>query len=84
MRPILGRPVVDYIKYRLCEEAKQLKIEHPEMSFEEIADYLKLYEFAMYPAVMFRNYNKQAFTLWWDDYCTTHGIDKNKEKRKKK
>lgn len=84
MRPILGRPVVEYIKYRLCEEAKQLKIEHPEMSFGEISDYLHLHEFAASPPLMFSRYNKQAFNTWWDEYCITHGIEKQKQKRKKR
>ena len=84
LRPLLGKPVADYIGDRQCEEAKLLKIEHPEWGLEEIFDYMNLLETIKHPNQFFTIHTGQAFTKWWQEYCEKHGLPKPKKKRKKR
>lgn len=86
LRPLLGKPVADYIGDRQCEEMKLLKIEHPDWELREILDYMGLAEKYKNSnsTTFFINHTGQPFTKWWEEYCEKHGLPKPKRKKKKK
>ena len=84
LRPILGKPVANYIVDKQFEEVKQVKIEHPEWKFDEIIEYLGMAGKYANPIVNFYLHTGQGFNDWWKEYCAEHEPQPTEQPKKKR